>query len=114
MAETFLSKLAMARVLAVSAGTKPTEAINPTVVEIMREVGIDISHKKPKRLTREMVEQASRVITMGCGVEDVCPATFVETEYWALDDPKDQPLDKVREIRKQIQAKVLKLLEEIP
>ena len=114
MAEAFVDTLGKGRIRAVSAGTEPAEAVDPTVVKVMREVGIDISRKKPKRLTTEMVEQTNRVITMGCGVEDVCPATFVETEDWALDDPKDQPLDKVREIRKQIQAKVLKLLEEIP
>ncbi len=79
----------------------------------MREVGIDISHQTPKRLTLKMVEQADRVITIGCGVEEVCPVTFVETEDWNLDNPRGQPLDKVREIREQIQARVSELLAKI-
>ena len=113
MAEAILDKLATGRVRSISAGTEPSEAINPTVVEVMREVGIDISHHQPKKLTFEMIEQADKVITMGCGIEGVCPATFVETEDWALDDPEGQPLEKVREIRDQIRTRVLKLLEEI-
>ncbi len=79
----------------------------------MREAGINISHQKPKRLTIEMIKEADKVITLGCGVEGVCPVTFVETEDWNIDDPKAKPLEKVREIREQIQAKVLTLLEEI-
>ena len=113
MAEAILDKLATGRVRSISAGTEPSEAINPTVVEVMREVGIDISHHQPKKLTFEMIEQADKVITMGCGVEGVCPATFIETEDWALDDPRGQPLQKVTEIREQIQAKVQELLAEI-
>ncbi len=113
MAEAFLNKLAEGRIRAVSAGTEPAEAADPTVVMVMGEIGLDISHQKPKQLTIGMVEQADRVITMGCGLEEVCPATFVESEDWGLDDPKGQPLEKVREIREQVRAKVLRLLEEM-
>jgi len=111
MAEAFLNIMAAGRVRAISAGTEPAETIDPLVVKVMREIGIDISYQKPKPLTLEMVEQTDRAITMGCGVEQVCPTTFVETEDWGLDAPKGQPLQKVREIREQIQAKVLELLE---
>ena len=111
MAAAILNKLSNGKVRVISAGTDPTKDIQPSVVEVMREVGIDISHQKPKKLTTEMIEQADKVITMGCGVEEVCPATFVETEDWALEDPKDKPLEKVREIREQIQTKVRELLE---
>lgn len=114
MAEAFLNKLAPGRARATSAGTHPAEAIDPTVVEVMREVDIDISHQKPKKLTPEMMARADRVITMGCGVEEVCPATFVETEDWNIDAPKGEPVEKVRQIREQIQVRVRKLLEEIP
>ncbi len=113
MAEAFLNKLAMSRVRATSAGTEPAEVVDPVVVTAMGEVGIDISHRKPKKLTAEMIEQVDKVITMGCSVEGVCPATFIETEDWALEDPKSKPIQKIRQIREQIQAKVLKLLEEI-
>ena len=114
MAEAMLNKLAAGRVRAFSAGTKPAKETDPTVVEAMRESGIEIGHHTPKRLTIEMIRQADRVITMGCGVEEVCPGIFVETEDWSIDDPGEKPLGKVREIREQIQAKVLKLLENIP
>ena len=113
MAEAFLHKLAEGRVRATSAGTEPAEVVDPVVVEVMREVGIDISRQKTKGLTLEMFEQVDRIITMGCGVEDVCPADFVETEDWVLDDPKGRPVAEVRQIREQIQAKVAVLLEEI-
>lgn len=113
MAEAFINKLAIGRVRATSAGTKPAEAIDPMVVKVMREVGIDISHQKPKRLTPGMIELADKVITMGCGLEGICPATYVPTEDWDIDDPRGKPIQKVRGIRGQIQAKVLTLLEEI-
>ncbi len=114
MAKAFLNKLAAGKVRAISAGTEPAEEVEPVVVKVMRESGIDISQQKPKGLTQAMIKQADKIITMGCGVEGVCPATFVETEDWALDDPRGKPLERVREIRGQIQAKVLELLEEIP
>ena len=114
MAEALVNKLASGRVRAISAGTRPAATTDPTVVEVMGEVGIDISHQKPKRLTPEMIAQADRVITMGCGVEEVCPAAIVETEDWNIDAPKGQPIEKVRQIREQIQAGVRQLLEEIP
>lgn len=113
MAEAFLNKLATGRVRAISAGTEPAEAVNPMVVKVMSELGIDISHQKPKKLTLEMIEQADKVITMGCGVDEVCPGTFVETEDWGIDDPRGKPLQKVREIRDQIQVRVSGLLTEI-
>ena len=114
MAEAFFNQLVKGKARALSAGTDPADAIDTTVVEAMREVGIDISGSKPKALTLKMVEQANRVITMGCGVEDVCPATFIETEDWELEQPRGKPLEKVREIREEIKARVIKMLKEIP
>ncbi len=111
MAEAFFNQIARGKAQALSAGTEPAATINPVVVEVMREIGIDIRQQKPKPLTPEMVEQADKVITMGCGVEAVCPATFVKTEDWNIDDPKGQPLDKVREIRDEIRERVVKMLE---
>jgi arsenate reductase len=113
IAEAFFNWLARGRARAPSAGTSPDATVDATVVEAMREVGIDISNNLPKALTQEMVEQADKVVTMGCGVEGVCPATFVETEDWGLDDPKGKPLQEVREIRDEIKARVVKMLEEI-
>jgi protein-tyrosine-phosphatase len=121
MAEAFFNQLAKGKVKALSAGTDPADAIDPTVVKAMREVDLDISGNNPKALSPEMAEQADTVVTMGCGVEGVCPATFVKTEDWALEDPRGKPLGKVREIkplrkvreiRDEIKVRVMKMLEE--
>ena len=115
MAEAFLNQMAKGKAMAYSAGTQPADNVNPVVVEAMREVGIDIGGNKPKGLTLEMVEKADRMITMGCGAEAgaVCPASFIETEDWALEDPHDKPLEQVRKIRDEIRVRVKKLIEEI-
>ncbi len=115
MAEALLTEMAGGRVGAVSAGTAPAGDVNPVVVEAMREIGLDISGRKPKMLTLGMIEQADRMITMGCGAEAeaICPADIIETEDWALDDPKGESLERVREIREQVRARVKALLEEI-
>jgi protein-tyrosine-phosphatase len=111
MAEAFFNRMANRKVEALSAGTQPSEEVNPTVVEAMREAGIDISRRKPKMLTFEILESADRVITMGCSVEKACPAVFVPTEDWQLDDPTGKPIDKVRQIRDQIKIKVDELVK---
>jgi arsenate reductase len=111
MAEALFNQAAGGKARAISAGTRPAEAIDPRAVQAMQEIGIDISGNKPKTLTMEMLEQADRVITMGCGVEGVCPASFVETEDWQLEDPKGKPIGEVRRIRDEIRARVLRLLE---
>lgn len=113
MAEAFYNHLAGGRSHSVSAGTMPADEVQPEVVQVMAEVGIDISKRTPKLLTPEMIERASRVITMGCSVEGVCPATFVPAEDWELEDPKGQPPEKVREIRDEIRRRVEGLLAEI-
>lgn len=113
MAEAFFNQLVKGKANALSAGTNPDIAVDSTVIKAMQEMGIDISDNRPKALTLEMVEQASKVITMGCGVEGVCPATFVETKDWELEDPKGKTLDEVRKIRDEIRAKVVDLLKEI-
>lgn len=111
MAEAFLNHLAQEKARAISAGTKPASAVDPKTVEIMREVGIDIGAAKPKALTLEMLDQADRVVTMGCGADGVCPASFVETEDWQVEDPKGKAIEDVRRIRDEIRARVLRMLE---
>ena len=115
MAEAFLNQLAKGKAEGISAGTQPADKVNPIVVEAMREVGIDISSNRPKALTMNMAEKADRMITMGCGAEaqGVCPASFIETEDWALEDPHGKSLEQVRKIRDEIRERVTKLLEEI-
>jgi len=113
MAEAFLNQLAEGKARAISAGTQPADDIDSQVVEVMREVGLDIGMNKPKALTLKMLEQADRVVTMGCGAEGVCPASFVETEDWQLEDPKGKTLDEVRRIRDEIKAKVVEILKRV-
>ena len=113
MAEAFFNQLARGKAKALSAGTNPDSAVDPKVAEAMREISIDISGNRPKVVTLEMVEQADKIVTMGCGVEGVCPAAFVETEDWELEDPKGKTLEEVRRIRDEIKARVIDLIKEM-
>ena len=115
MAEAFFNRLAEGKATAISAGTRPGERVNPVVAQVMKEVGIDISGNRPKMLTFEMVDGADRMITMGCGADAaaLCPASFIQTEDWALEDPEGKPIEKVREIRDEIKARVAKLVDEL-
>jgi arsenate reductase len=113
MAEAFFNQIAKGRAEAMSAGTEPAEKVNPMVVEAMREVGVDIGRRKPKTLTFEMLEKADRVVTMGCSVDKACPASFVPTEDWELEDPEGRPIEQVRRIRDEIKARVETLVGEL-
>jgi arsenate reductase len=108
MAAAFLTHLAGDRIEVRSAGSSPADSINPSVVEALKEVGIDISNEQPKVLTTSAVEQSDVVITMGCG--DACPF-FPGKRYldWVLPDPAGQGVAFVRPIRDQIK----KLVEEL-
>ena len=98
MAEAFLNSAGDDSLLATSAGAIPTERVNPVVAEAMQEVGIDISDNTPKVLTQDMADNADLIITMGCAIDEACPATFLPAEDWCLDDPAGQPIDTVRRI----------------
>jgi arsenate reductase len=113
MAEAFFNQLAGGKAKGLSAGTKPNSAVDSRVVQAMLETGIDISSNRPKALTLEMVEQADKIVTMGCSVEGICQAAFVDTQKWELEDPKEKTLDEVRRIRDEIRAKVIDLLNEM-
>lgn len=117
MAEAFTNHLAKDRGLAVqglSAGTVAGSEINPVALAVMSELNISMQGQRSKQLTQELADQADRIITMGCGVDaEACPARIHLSEDWGLDDPKGQPIEKVREIRDQIRLKVEALLTEI-
>jgi arsenate reductase len=113
MAEAFFNRYAKGKAMAISAGTQPASHVDRTVMEAMKEVGVDISANRSKLLTLEMMESVDKAVTMGCGVEDVCPATFIPSEDWHLEDPEGKPIEKVRRIRNEIDAKVKKLIREI-
>jgi arsenate reductase len=94
---------------AISAGTHPAEQVHPVVVEAMREVGIDLSHAQPQKLTPELAQNAEMLITMGCG--DECPyVPGLRRDDWPLPDPKGQYIEAVRKTRDEIRARVLQLL----
>ncbi|MGD0072076.1 MAG: arsenate reductase ArsC [Candidatus Bathyarchaeia archaeon] len=111
MAEAFANKYGAGKLTAQSAGIKLAPKVNPVVVEAMKEKGIDISMNKPKLLTQEMANKADLIVTMGCGAADLCPGPFFkDTVDWALEDPKGKSMDKVREIRDEIEHRVKKLI----
>jgi protein-tyrosine-phosphatase len=112
MAAAFLTQLASGRVEVRSAGSTPADAVNPAVVQVMREVGIDVSHEVPKVLTTEALEASDVVITMGCG--DTCPF-FPGKRYldWELPDPAGKDADQIRPIRDEIERRVRGLLTEL-
>jgi len=113
MAAAFLKHHGGARVEVLSAGSAPANTINPSVVEAMLEMGIDISAEVPKVLTNEAVQESDVVITMGCG--DACPF-YPGKRYldWKLDDPAGQGVAEVRPIRDEIEKRILSLLTELP
>jgi len=113
MAAAFLKHHGGTRVEVLSAGSAPANTINPSVVEAMLEVGIDISAEVPKVLTNEAVQESDVVITMGCG--DACPF-YPGKRYldWKLDDPAGQGVVSVRPIRDEIENRILSLLTELP
>ena len=111
MAAAFFAQMADAtRATAVSAGTTPAARVHPEVVEVMRELGMDLSGAQPQRLTTELAVGSRLLVTMGCGEE--CPyLPGVEVQDWPLEDPKGQPVERVREIRAEIQERVASLIE---
>jgi protein-tyrosine-phosphatase len=100
---------------ATSAGTVPAEKVNPLVVQAMNERGIPILGK-PKVLTEQMITDADLVVTMGCSVQEVCPAPLVRQKQkklvdWQIEDPKGKRIDEVRKISSGIESKVVELLK---
>ncbi|MEM2878954.1 MAG: arsenate reductase ArsC [Candidatus Hadarchaeales archaeon] len=112
MAEAFFNSMCK-KAVAISAGTRPAPRVNPLAVQVMREIGIDISNAKPKPLTPEMLRSASRVITMGCAVGNLCPGAIVEAEDWGIEDPAGKSVEKFREVRDIIRDRVKRLVEEL-
>lgn len=110
MAAAFFNQIAdRTRAKALSAGTEPGLRVHPEVVAAMEEIGIDLIGFQPQRLTPELVQGASLLITMGCG--DKCPyVPGLRRDDWPLDDPKGRPLDEIRRIRDDIKRRVQRLV----
>jgi protein-tyrosine-phosphatase len=112
MSQALFERFAGARHTALSAGTAPAERIHPEVVEVMRELDMDLCDRKPQPLTRELAEQADVVVTMGCG--DACPYIPGKRYLdWELDDPKGRPLAEVRATREEIASRIRDLIDEL-
>ena len=112
ISQALFTRTAAARHRALSAGTTPADHVHPEVVEVMRELDIDLVNRQPQLLTRELAEQADIVVTMGCG--DECP--FIPGKRyidWDLQDPSGQPIDTVRAIRDDIAQRVEALVAEL-
>ena len=94
---------------AVSAGTAPESRVHPEVVDVLREVGLDVTGERPTLLTDELAREASLLVTMGCG--EACPVVpGLRRDDWPLDDPKGRPVEEVRRIRDEIRSRVNELL----
>ncbi len=112
MSEALFERAAAGRHDALSAGTAPAEHVHPVVVDVMRELGIDVSDRVPQLLTRELAEQADVVVTMGCG--DECPYIPGKRYLdWDLPDPAGRPVDEVRTTRDEIAGRVKALVAEL-
>lgn len=116
MAEGFFNqKYAPKNYRAISAGTKPTSQINPLAVQAMNEVGIDISSsQKPKIITEDMIKSSEKSVNMGCIDKTECPMLFINNVVdWGIEDPKGKPVEKVREIRNEIERRVKEIAQSI-
>jgi arsenate reductase (thioredoxin) len=110
MAAAWLNRLAdPGKAHGVSAGTQPGAHVHPEVLEAMKEVGVDLSAARPRKLTDELARDASMLVTMGCG--EACPLVpGLRREDWPLEDPKGKPMERVRAIRDEVRARVEELI----
>ena len=114
MAEAFFKKFAKNRFNVISAGTSPSSNLNPIVVSVMGEIGIDLKNQNPQLLSSSMIENSNKTVNMGCMDKESCPSLFVkDVENWNIDDPKGKSIEDVRKIRDQIEKDVLHLLDSL-
>lgn len=114
IAEGFFRKYAPKGYKAISAGTKPVSQINPLAVGVMKEVGIDISNETSKDITEDMIHNSTQIVNMGCMERESCPTLFLHNLLdWNIEDPKGKSIDKVREIRDEIEQRVKEIVASI-
>jgi arsenate reductase (thioredoxin) len=115
IAEGFFRKYAPRGYSAISAGTRPAaREINPLAIQVMKELGIDISKQKPKIITEEMIRNSSIRVNMGCMDKELCPTLFIHNVLeWGIEDPKGKSIGKVREIRDDIEQRVRQLAADL-
>jgi len=114
MAEAFFRKYAPDRFHVLSAGTTPSSQLNPIVIQVMKEIGIDMVNQQPKTLSNSMIENSFKIINMGCMDKESCPSLFVKDALdWNISDPKEKSIDEVREIRNNIKSEVINLIKSL-
>ena len=114
MAEAFFRKFAPKRFNVSSAGTTPSSQLNPIVIQVMKEIGIDMTNQQPKLLSDSMIENSFKTVNMGCMDKESCPSLFVQDVLdWNISDPKEKSLDEVRIIRDRIKFEVMTLIKSL-
>ena len=114
MVEAFFKKYAKNQFNVISAETSPSSHLNPIVVSVMNELGIDLENQKPQLLSSSMIENSNKTVNMGCMDKESCPSLFVkDVDDWNIEDPKGKSIEDVRKIRDQIKNDVLNLLNSI-
>ena len=114
MAEAFFKNYKSKKFNVSSAGTNPSSQLNPLVVDVMREIGIDLGNQQPKLLSNNMIESSFKTINMGCMDKESCPSLFVKDVLdWNISDPKEKSIDEIRKIRDQIKTEVMSLIDSL-
>ena len=114
MAEAFFRKFAPTRFVVFSAGTTLSSQLNPIVIQVMREIGIDMIDQQPKLLSNSMIKNSSKTVNMGCMNREIYPSLFVKDVLdWNISDPKNKSLDDVRIIRDKIKSEVINLIKSL-
>ncbi len=114
IAEGFFRKYAPEGYEPLSAGTKPVSQINPLAIQVMNEIGLDISKQKSKDLTEDMMRNSDKIINMGCMDKNFCPTLFIPKVIdWGIADPKDKTIDQVRRIRDEIERRIKELATDV-
>jgi len=111
IAEAFFRKYAQSKFNVFSAGTTPSTQLNPLVVKVMKEIGIDLDEQQPKLLSNKMIENSFKTINMGCMDRESCPSLFVNDVLdWNISDPKEKSLDEIGKMRDTIKTEVMNLI----
>ena len=114
MAEAFFRKFIKDEFNVISAGTIPSTKLNPIVVQVMEEIGIDMTSQSPKTISNSMIDDSFKTVNMGCMDKESCPSLFVKDVIdWNIPDPKEKTIEEVRKIRDQIKSEVLNLIKSI-
>lgn len=113
MAEALFNREAADRYRAASAGTEPADRPHPEVIAALAEIAIDLDPTPGRLLDPDLADSADRLVSMGCAVEEACPATTTPMTDWDLPDPKGRPMDEVRAIRDDIAGRVRDLIVEL-